>query len=140
MSTLQHHPSGATLLGQTITVDGIPINAYRGIKYGTIPARFERAHLAPLEEFRGHTVDATRYGPRCPQVNVDVRHLLRIPEEYQLAEEEEDEFECLNLDVTVPANVSDETPLPVLVWIYGGSQAVTFCSAASGICGKSDLN
>ena len=92
-------------------------------------------------------------------MNVDVRHLLRIPEEYQLAEEEEDEFECLNLDVTVPANVSDETPLPVLVWIYGwfallaelvksrsltwlkgGSQAVTFCSAPSGICGKSDLN
>lgn len=62
MSSTLEHPSGATLLGQTITVNDTPINAYRGIKYGTIPARFERAQLAPLEEFQGREVDATRYG------------------------------------------------------------------------------
>ena len=94
--------------------------------------------------------------PKCPQVDIDVRHLLRIPEDFKINEEVEDEFECLNLDVTVPANVPSGQKLPVLIWIYGelqingrccsarclfdwigGSQAITFCSAASGICGKS---
>ena len=31
--------------------------------------------------------------------------------------EEESEFGCLNLDVTVPSDLGD--PLPVLVWIHG---------------------
>lgn len=57
--------------------------------------------------------------PKCPQVDVDVRHLLRIPEDFEIKEEAEDEFECLNLDVTVPANVPSGQKLPVLVWIYG---------------------
>lgn len=62
--------------------------------------------------------------PRCPQNGVDFRHLLRIPEEMQGQEVREDEFECLNLDVTVPSSYTSDTlskkPLPVLVWIHGG--------------------
>jgi hypothetical protein len=106
----------------------------------------------------------TRRRPRCPQAHVDVRHLLRIPEDYGINEEPEDEFECLNLDITLPDNVASGKSLPVLIWIYGmhaqvqrkqdchgypytdlsgsltgGSQAVTFCSAASGICGIGTL-
>lgn len=60
--------------------------------------------------------------PKCPQVDVDVRHLLRIPEDFEIKDEVEDEFECLNLDVTVPADVPSGHKLPVLVWIYGGFQ------------------
>jgi hypothetical protein len=45
--------------------------------------------------------------------------LLRISEEYEIKEELEDEFECLNLDVTMPNNVAADKPLPVLIWIYG---------------------
>lgn len=67
---------------------------------------------------------------------MDVRHLLRIPEDFAIAPEAEDELECLNLEITCPP-VSPETgALPVLVWIHGGSQVVTFCSAQSNICGK----
>jgi hypothetical protein len=72
--------------------------------------------------------------PKCPQVDVDVRHLLRIPEDFEIEEEVEDEFECLNLDVTIPADdVSSGQKLPVLVWIYGGFQflGVSFCEAHS---------
>lgn len=50
---------------------------------------------------------------------MDVRHLLRIPEDFALPEEPEDEFECLNLEITRPANVSAPESLPVLVWIHG---------------------
>lgn len=64
-------------------------------------------------------INLTSDSPKCPQVDVDVRHLLRIPEDFEIKEEAEDEFECLNLDVTVPANVPSGQKLPVLVWIYG---------------------
>jgi carboxylesterase type B len=41
----------------------------------------------------------------------------------------ENEFECLNLDVTMPASCMDDTfqgePLPVLVWIHGGWQQLS---------------
>lgn len=57
--------------------------------------------------------------PRCPQVDVDARHLLRIPEEFDIAPEPEDEFECLNLEITCPPVSSINRPLPVLVWIHG---------------------
>lgn len=65
---------------------------------------------------------------------MDVRHLLRIPEDFAIAPEAEDEFECLNLEITCPPKSSTAGPLPVLIWIHGGSQIVTFCSAASKIC------
>lgn len=65
---------------------------------------------------------------------MDVRHLLRIPEDFTIAPEPENEFECLNLEITCPPRSSATGPLPVLVWIHGGSQIVTFCSAASKIC------
>ena len=62
--------------------------------------------------------------PRCPQNGVDFRHLLRIPEEIQGQEVREDEFDCLNLDVTMPVSyindASQGEALPVLVWIHGG--------------------
>jgi hypothetical protein len=75
------------------------------------------------------------FRPRCPQANVDVRHLLRIPEDFAIAPEAEDEFECLNLEITCPPVSRVAAGLPVLVWIHGGSQIVTFCSAQSKICG-----
>jgi hypothetical protein len=61
----------------------------------------------------------TNCRPRCPQAHVDVRHLLRIPEDYEIKEEPEDELQCLNLDVTVPNEILPGNSLPVLVWIYG---------------------
>ena len=68
---------------------------------------------------------------------MDVRHLLRIPEDFAIVPEAEDEFECLNLEITCPPVSSETVALPVLVWIHGGSQVVPFCSAQSSICGMS---
>ncbi|KAJ5924556.1 Carboxylesterase type B [Penicillium verhagenii] len=127
-----HHASlNATFKGIERNYEGLPIHQFLGIKYASVPARFEKAK--PVEGFAGAVIDATKYGPRCPQADVDVRHLLRIPEDFVIAPEPEDEFECLNLEITCPP-VSTADPLPVLVWIHGGSQIVTFCSAASKIC------
>jgi hypothetical protein len=59
--------------------------------------------------------------PRCPQVAVDVGHLLRVPPEHTFPDEPEDEFKCTNLDVVLPDRGPDvaNSKLPVLVWIHG---------------------
>ncbi|PYH34179.1 putative carboxylesterase [Aspergillus neoniger CBS 115656] len=129
---VQHQGLRATFTGIERGSEGVTVNEFRGIKYASVPARFERAQ--PVDDFGDAVVDASQYGPRCPQVDVDVRHLLRIPEDFPIGKEPEDEFECLNLDITCPPASSAKGPLPVLLWIYGGSQVVTFCSAASKIC------
>jgi hypothetical protein len=49
-------------------------------------------------------------------------HLLRIPEALDEGQEEieQDEFKCLNLNISIPV-VEDpaKTLLPVLLWIHG---------------------
>lgn len=58
--------------------------------------------------------------PRCPQNHVDFRHLLRIPQDEEIPAQDEDEFRCLNLEVTSPAlKTLPERPCPVLMWIHG---------------------
>lgn len=43
---------------------------------------------------------------------------MQIPKDLELyPPETEDEFECLNLNITVPA--ANKEKLPVLIWIYG---------------------
>ncbi|KAK8166755.1 carboxylesterase [Phyllosticta citrichinensis] len=126
MAALRHGTLNATLFG---LVNGSTLH-FRGIRYGYVPARFARPF--PVDDWHGRELNCTQYGPRCPQVHLDVGHLLRVPEDITFPEEPEDEFECLNLDVCVPAGASG--PMPVMIWIHGGSQVVTFGSAASGIC------
>ncbi|KAK2053039.1 carboxylesterase [Colletotrichum caudatum] len=119
----------STLLG----VELERVVQFRGIPYGEVPSRF--AEPRPKSALP-REVGCTSFGPRCPQAAVDVGHLLRIPSEHKLPSEPEDEFKCLNLDVTTPkACLSPKRQQsPVVVWIHGGSQAVTFGSAASGVC------
>ncbi|KAL3486116.1 Alpha/Beta hydrolase protein [Aspergillus germanicus] len=134
---IRHEALQATFTGIETTYDGTPVHHFRGIKYADIPARFVRA--TPVEGFQGKEVDCSRYGPRCPQVDIDVRHLLRIPEDYEIKPEPEDEFECLTIDIAASPLETHNGDLPVLVWIHGGSQIMTFCSAASGICDPTRL-
>ena len=47
----------------------------------------------------------------------------------------EDEFRCLNLNVTAPKNIKPGAKLPVMFWIYGGSQIVSFSTAAHRLGG-----
>ncbi|KZL75605.1 hypothetical protein CT0861_06996 [Colletotrichum tofieldiae] len=133
-----HTYESVSLLSTLLGVEFERVVQFRGIPYGEIPSRFanpEPMSALPLE------LDCTRFGPRCPQVPNDVGHLLRIPSEQKLPVEPEDEFRCLNLDVTTPKShlLLKSEQLPVLVWIHGGSQAVTFGSAASGVCDGTKL-
>ena len=60
---------------------------------------------------------------------MDVRELLQIPRNLSLYERVKfDEFECLNVNITVPKDAKPGS-LPVVIWIHGGSQIVTFPAA-----------
>lgn len=114
MTTIKHDTLNATLHG---VVRG-SVAQFRGIKYGRIPERF--ALPEAVDDWAGRDVECKEYGPRCPQQDFDVGYLLRLPEGVEIPKDEEDEFECLNLDVTTPA-IGDRRhgPLPVMVWIHG---------------------
>lgn len=58
--TVQHAALNATFKGIQRTDQDVPVHQYLGIKYASVPARFERAE--PVDGFAGAVVDASRYG------------------------------------------------------------------------------
>lgn len=94
------------------------VENYLGIQYATIPARFRPSQVTDLSSLNG-VLDATQYGPRCPQnpmVRTETAHLyqgVRLGSEDSL-----DEFGCLRLNIYTPPQ--PHQPFPVLVWIHGG--------------------
>ncbi|KAF5602405.1 carboxylesterase [Fusarium subglutinans] len=88
-ATIPHESLNTTLAGLR-TPDVIQ---FRGIPYGRIPRRF--AAPEKLERYP-RFLDCTNFGPRCPQVAVDVGHLLRIPPEHTFLDEPEDEFRYMS--------------------------------------------
>ncbi|KAI5206106.1 carboxylesterase [Aureobasidium subglaciale] len=125
MPELAHQDLNATFVGVGLEA----YSQYRGIRYGTINKRFERPTLKA--DWSGERVDCQKWGPRCPQNKYDIGHLLRAPEGDIFYDETEDEFACLNLDVTLPANTPRNAKLPVMIWIHGGSQIISFGNGAS---------
>jgi hypothetical protein len=133
-----HHPALRTSfigVDHPLSTDDAPIVQFRGIQYGSVAARFRQSKL--VTSYPAVT-DASRYGfvplhlcersthtffsPICPQIK------------YKSIEEEmfgcslddaptqlfkQNEFECLNLNVTSPAGLGHESRLPVMVWIHG---------------------
>lgn len=69
----------------------------------------------PYVPAAGSTIDATSYGPSCPQsLGVWVPPLTLG----NITEVSED---CLNLNVARPRHACEGDRLPVLLWIHGGS-------------------
>lgn len=100
---------------------------YRGIPYATIAKRFAKPKVT--KDFPGKTTEYTKFGPRCPQMKMDLRDYYQMPKTIALNEPEaEDELKCTNLNVTCPTSPS-ATNLPVFMWIYGGSHVVSWGSA-----------
>ncbi|RFU32849.1 hypothetical protein B7463_g3521, partial [Scytalidium lignicola] len=132
-SVLTHPTLKAELHGTESTSNGIPVTHYRGIPYGKIAQRFRKSEL--VDDWNNEKLDCSKFGPQCPQNYVEVEHMLRIPDlpgETPVPQRfEEDEFKCLNLNVSAPSGEGrGKGLLPVLVWIYGGSQVVSYLPLA----------
>ncbi|KAF8551769.1 alpha/beta-hydrolase [Imleria badia] len=118
-----HHSSLNTVfhgVEHTISSPDAPIHQFRGIKYAIVPARFRQSMLyasyPPI-------VDATKFGPICPQpIQKSLEEELiglpdtDIPRQVLL----QDEFDCLNLNITTPAHQSSFSRCPVMIWVHGG--------------------
>ncbi|KAH7918253.1 alpha/beta-hydrolase [Leucogyrophana mollusca] len=120
--TLHHSALETTFRGieHAVSTPDVPINQFRGIKYAHVPLRFRQSKLYTSYP---SIVDATRYGPICPQSNQKSfeEELIGLPDsDIPRQVFKQDEFECLNLNITCPAGVHSESRLPVMVWIHGG--------------------
>ncbi|EMD34747.1 hypothetical protein CERSUDRAFT_86177 [Gelatoporia subvermispora B] len=117
-----HSALGTTFAGivHPVSTPDAPVHQYRGIKYASIPARFRQSHLNTT--FPPHT-DASRFGPICPQPdckNVEA-DLFGISDDCIPAQVfKQNEFECLNLNITCPGDATPTSRLPVMLWIHGG--------------------
>ncbi|KIM38333.1 hypothetical protein M413DRAFT_30177 [Hebeloma cylindrosporum] len=96
------------------TVTGIEsgnITKFLGIPFGEAP----RFHLPlPVPPYVA-SIDATAYGPSCPQQLLSPNPLF--PPGTSPTYESED---CLSVNVLRPNGVNVSSKLPVAVWIYGG--------------------
>lgn len=95
-------------------VDGdAPVVRATGIPYATA-GRFE----PPVQAAdRDEVLEATVWAPACPQAPVPSLERVLGGELGGLATDEH----CQNLSVTMPADLSPDDRLPVMVWIHGGS-------------------
>jgi len=100
---------------------------FRGIPYAIVAQRFAKPEVT--KTFPGDTTDYTKFGPRCPQIDFDVRDGMQIPKTIPQDEPQaEDELKCTNLNVTCPTSTV-ATNLPVFIRIYGGGMASAYGNA-----------
>lgn len=96
---------------------------YLGVPFAEPPVG-KRRWLPALPKPREHgLINATRFGPSCPQYradpslapnayNLDVPQFSPDPLEYQSED-------CLSLSIWAPKSPANES-LPVILWLYGG--------------------
>ncbi|KAG4443117.1 hypothetical protein IFR05_001443 [Cadophora sp. M221] len=114
MTSELNHP----VLGNVTGLDYGKTITYRGIKYADLQHAFAEPIL--FKNPRSSTIDATSYGPLCPQnpTSCDAEFSFiqhKLPREqfvFSLTE-------CLNLNIVAPKE--KQQLLPVFVFIYGGS-------------------
>jgi hypothetical protein len=86
---------------------------FRGIPYATVTKRW--THSRPKDSLDSH-FDATQFGPRCVQLEGEV--LVSGGENDPTPGD--DEFNCLNLNISVPESaLKSGEKLPVMFWIHG---------------------
>lgn len=102
---------------------GNDIIQFRGIPYADIPGRFRQSVLKtslPNQPF-----DATNPGATCPHPPQEYWKYWEaaLPTELpRLEPTRTDEFNCLNLSITIPAEVlRSDRKIPVFVFVHGGA-------------------
>ena len=108
----------STPLGEIRGLDNGKCLEFRGVPFGKA-GRFEYAQ--PVEHWDG-VLDATRFGPGCPQNRAVHEHLedpvrLFYKKEYREGSEFTYSEDCLNLNVYAPYEAKGA---PVILFFYGG--------------------
>ncbi len=88
------------------------LRTWKGIRYAAPPVGDLRFRLPEPPQRWGNVVDATTYGPACPQPDFP-----NMPLELGAPQGED----CLNLNVWAPADTEPGDAKPVMVWLHGGA-------------------
>jgi para-nitrobenzyl esterase len=95
------------------------VHAFKGIPYGDDTGGSNRFRAPqPAKPWVG-AHDATRLGPRCPQMKLATRPDALGAEGFAFGPDEPEGENCLVLNVWTTAT-GDTARLPVMVWIHGG--------------------
>ncbi len=117
-STTLNHKTLGRMRG-LLSEDGKTVG-FRGIKYASIPGRWEDPVVANERLVEGDgEFNATKHGPSCPQHPAGYAYDLSLVGNVALTRENEEqsEFDCLNLIVVVPVeSLGKVEKLPVMVW------------------------
>ena len=93
-----------------------------GLPFADIPYRWAAPRL--ISSYGTEPIDATTFGPACPQMKVPAFNTKDIPlfglsrkDDLHVYAASEDEFKCLNLNIYCPQQqlVKSAKPVPVLV-------------------------
>ena len=104
---------------------GFEVEAFLGVPYAAAPTGDRRWRPAEVHKPRPGEVDATRYGPACPQSQGNPDWYRMVAEGFgrdpsvipDLTHMDED---CLYLNIWMPTRGPGEL-LPVMIWVHGGS-------------------
>lgn len=115
-----------TLLGEMLD-NGIEV--YRGIPYAKPPVGDLRWRAAHPIELAADKIDATSFGAACPQDQGNPNWYRMVAEGFGnsgdvISPLENISEDCLFLNIWRPSEI--DRPLPVMVWIYGGSNVNGF--------------
>ncbi|KIY72788.1 carotenoid ester lipase precursor [Cylindrobasidium torrendii FP15055 ss-10] len=121
--------------GPTVTLDGGSVvgtrtgavDKFLGIPFGKAPVGDLRFNLPEAVDAYSGTIDATSYGPSCPQQALKlplldglpaetVEHILNSIFNAVLPSDED----CLTINVVKPSFANSTSNLPVVAWIFGG--------------------
>lgn len=105
-------PTVSTPTGAIIGTATEGVHRFTGIPYATA-ARWQLPTLVGLPTDR---VDAQAPAPACPQI-IREQIAMTLPDGSPFPQAED----CLRLSITVPAEATRTSALPVMVWIHGGS-------------------
>lgn len=104
-------PQG-TLLGQHVGEGADAVRVFRGVPYAVPPVGVRRwTHAEPARGWEGERL-AVASSPECPQPTLP-------PDDFYYRPAPQVSEDCLYLNVWAP--VQRDGPLPVMVWIHGGS-------------------
>ena len=121
---LNHETQGPSVTDPAtkVTFQGARFNdveSFLNIRFGHDTSGANRfAHPVPFTYSQGSVVDASIYGAACPQQRVPVQGFNIFQDVTNFSED------CLTLRIDRPANTTATDKLPVMVWIYGGGDAI----------------
>lgn len=117
--------------GPSVRIGGLTVNGFinestgvanfLNIQFARVHSRFSQATLINPKDEVG-TIEATSYGPRCPQPYDKFHERTTYLYEEMSTDCPQSEFECLNLNIyTPPRQLEITQKIPVVVWIHGGA-------------------